>query len=171
MFCVASSYAGVALSAGVLCAAAPRDLDLAGLAVTTFEEGCVCETIAAMEAAALIPRATEPTIRRVLEQIRDDEARHAELAWATLGWATRTGGHAVYEAIRDAAQQLAPRDTTFASAAIDQLLAEHGVMSEGDHDALTAHAWADVIRPLLVRLGDSTFGVVGGLTPSSPKHV
>jgi len=154
-FAVASTYADRTLSAGPLQPAPPRELDLIGLAVTTFEEGCVCETMAAMEAAALVPLATDPAIRRVLEQIRDEEARHAELAWATVGWAARTGGMAVQRALRDAAQQLRPVATQVPASPFDQLLPAHGIMPAADNHELALQAWTDVITPLLDRLGDA----------------
>jgi hypothetical protein len=49
-------------------------------------EGCLGETRAAAEARAAAARCEQPEIRAVLEQIAEDEERHAALAWRFVAW-------------------------------------------------------------------------------------
>lgn len=73
----------------------PGALDLEGaFAETSIEsilrdvviEGCLGETRAAAEARAAAVECEQPEIRAVLEQIADDEERHAALAWRFVAW-------------------------------------------------------------------------------------
>ncbi len=77
-------------------ARAPSSLPQAGAAVPTrlvevvaavIAEGCVGETISAAVAQRQAESCKDPTIRAALEQIAEDEARHAELAWRFVAWA------------------------------------------------------------------------------------
>jgi hypothetical protein len=54
---------------------------------TTFVEGCIGETVAAMEAAEALQHARDPQVRAALKVIARDERRHAELAWQFIDWA------------------------------------------------------------------------------------
>jgi hypothetical protein len=89
-------------------AAAPRDVDLCGLAVDTLIEGVLGETNAALLAAMMVERTASEEVRAVWEKIAEDEARHAALAWSTLEWATSHGGAPVREALRAAARTITP---------------------------------------------------------------
>jgi hypothetical protein len=53
----------------------------------TVREGCIGETIAAIEAAEARATTQEPHIRAVLGCIQSDELRHAALAWRFVQWA------------------------------------------------------------------------------------
>lgn len=86
-FGFASAYAGAAVGPG------PLDIDgaLEGrdprtILMTAIVEGCVGETVAALEAAEGAARATDPVVRAALAGIAVDEARHAELAWDFVAW-------------------------------------------------------------------------------------
>jgi hypothetical protein len=113
-FALASAFAGSQLGPGALsvngCLAA---VDLESVTVTTFLEGCIGETIAAVEARELALTAADPVVRETLARIAEDEARHALLAWAFLRWALRKGDarlaervHAVW--LREADRCVAP---------------------------------------------------------------
>jgi len=85
-FGLASTFAGRALAPGALCmdgalASTGRPEDLLR---TTFREGCVGETRAALEVARAAAGCAEPELRRTLEGIAEDEGRHAELAWRVV---------------------------------------------------------------------------------------
>jgi hypothetical protein len=86
-FSLASAYAGRPIGpgpldvGGALARSAPRDVLAAAI-----QEGCIGETAAAVEAAEAHARATDPAVRRVLERIAADEARHAALAWQFVAW-------------------------------------------------------------------------------------
>jgi hypothetical protein len=87
-FGLASRYAGIELGPGPLDVAASLEgeLDPERVFETLFEEGCVGETLAALEAAQAARRARDPEVRQVLERIAEDEQRHAELAWRSARW-------------------------------------------------------------------------------------
>jgi hypothetical protein len=86
-FALASAYAGRATGPAALDidgALGPSDLGRSLL--TTIREGCIGETVAALEAAELAQRVTDPVVRQVLEGIAGDEKRHAELAFRFVKW-------------------------------------------------------------------------------------
>lgn len=88
-FAIASAYSGTRLGPGRLDLANALDgnADLGTLVEATVLEGCVGETLSALEAREEAGLATEPAARVALARIADDEARHAELAWAFVRWA------------------------------------------------------------------------------------
>ena len=60
--------------------------NLKELAVSTFTEGAIGESIAVVLAANQRVHATEPLICEFLDRVITDESKHAELAWQTLRW-------------------------------------------------------------------------------------
>jgi hypothetical protein len=77
-------------------------ISLSELAVATFHEGCVGETLAALVASEQLAGARDAHVGAALAKIADDEARHAELAWRTVKWALAEGGSQVRAAIENA---------------------------------------------------------------------
>lgn len=75
-------------------------VDPVALAIATFEDGCVNESLAACEAAAAAAACRDREVRAVLERIAEDERRHAVLAWRCLGWLLRREGERVAGALR-----------------------------------------------------------------------
>ena len=73
----------------------PGRLDLSGVSMSTepanvlaalISEACIVETLGVSEAREAAARCEVPALRELIEQIADDEQRHAELAWASLAW-------------------------------------------------------------------------------------
>ena len=60
--------------------------DLQKIAKSTIEEGCVAETIAAVEAHFRANHTKVPKIKAALIQIALEETNHAQLAWTTVRW-------------------------------------------------------------------------------------
>lgn len=109
-FALASAYAGEALRPGPLdlTGALTTPVDLAKVAADTVREGCIGETIAALEASAARESATDPVVRSALEQIAREESEHARMAWRLVEWALRVGGDTVRRAVdRAFAEQFA----------------------------------------------------------------
>jgi hypothetical protein len=150
-FAIASIYAGAAVGPSALPPVAPRELDLVGLAVATFEEGCIPESIGTLEAEHIARRARSPRVRQIASEIAEDEARHAELAWATVGWAIRAGGQPVIDAIARSAEAYELPDEADATP-IDDVLAAHGLLSDADRAELTRRGWREVIAPLVAEM-------------------
>lgn len=75
--------------------------DPVAIAVTLAEEGCIAETISAMQLAVAAARTRDRVLRSLLTDIAEQELRHAELAWTALGWMLARGTDAVRNAVAD----------------------------------------------------------------------
>lgn len=84
-FALAAAYGGEPVTPGPLEMDA-RPMALRELAIETFVDGCVGETVAAYEAACEAEVEHDPAVAAVLAKIAEDEARHAELAWQIVAW-------------------------------------------------------------------------------------
>jgi hypothetical protein len=116
-------------------------------------EGCIGETIAAMEAAESLALAQDPQIREALAQIEQDERRHSELAWQFVQWALSVDT-SLSERLRNIVAdeiQRAQRDSDaleYCVAGIDEdLSARYGVLPRATRHALHQVALREVIEP------------------------
>lgn len=132
----------------VVPAVGPREASLVRVAIDTFVEGCVGETLAALVAQTAAAECPDAEIRVALATIAADEEQHAALAWRTIRWALDTGGLAVADALRDAAARI--RLVAVPSpAVVDAGLARFGRLdARAQHEALQ-RGWREVIDPLL----------------------
>jgi hypothetical protein len=150
-FGLASAYTGVDLGPGPLHVdESLGETDLRGLVAILFVEGCVGETVAALEAREALDHARDPAVRDVLKTIADDERRHAELAWRTIAWAVSVGGPDTIVWIDDALADAVERsewDAPYAVSSRDEDLLVHGVLSEGLRQQLRRAALAEVVIP------------------------
>lgn len=152
---LAARLDGAPVEFGALPALAPRSGGLVALACATFLEGCVGETIAALAARRAARRCADETVQAALEAIADDETRHAELAWATVAWAARTGGPDVALAVRALADELLAReaerdDEPVTTDTLDTpTLVAHGRLPARDLDETRRDAWREIIAPTL----------------------
>jgi len=117
-YALASAYAGEAVGPGRLDVRGAlehiADVTLAKLAVETFTDGCIGETVAAWDAREKTAACNDATLREIFTRVADDEERHAALAWQAVAWAVRTGGDEVRHALKAAV------DHASASAAMAQ---------------------------------------------------
>jgi hypothetical protein len=150
-FGLASAYAGVDLGPGRLgIEASLGETDLRALVATLFAEGCVGETVAALEAREALDHATDPVVRDVLQTIADDEKRHAELAWRTIAWIVGVVGPDALAWIDDAMAEAVAAcewDAPYAVSSRDDDLLSHGVLTEGLRQQLRRAALAEVVIP------------------------
>jgi len=137
-FALASAYAGEPLGPGPLAMgeSAPIAADLASLAAATAREGCVGETLA---------RSVDPGCA-VMTAIVEEEAAHAELAWATLRWALARGGPAIRQAVREAFADATPRAEGDGGPA-DAALIGHGLLYRDAIAAVMARGMATIVQP------------------------
>lgn len=131
--------------------------DLAEIAARAAYEGCVGETVAAIQAAEQLSTARDPRVRAVLAAIAEEEAQHAELAWKTVAWAIERGGDevrgAVGRAIEAAVGELLDSpDEPPREEAIARQLAAHGRLDAARIAALRRRAIRDVVAPCAERL-------------------
>jgi hypothetical protein len=138
-------------AAGVQVAASLWDAALAA-----FHEGCVAETVAALQARASLERARDPEVLRALTRIADDEARHAELAWRFVAWAMqRLGAPFSAELSRQLAALLnvpAPVSVDGESAELRAALHAAGRLTSLDKQRLEHVAVHEVIAPCVAAL-------------------
>jgi hypothetical protein len=85
-FGLASAYAGRELGPGTLAMEALGEHSAVAIALATWSEGCVGETLAAICAREAAAGCTDRAVRRVLDVIARDETRHAALSWRALSW-------------------------------------------------------------------------------------
>jgi hypothetical protein len=150
-FDLASRYAGETLGPGPFPfdAEVHIEADLASLAASTAREGCLGETIAAMVASEQLARAKDPAVRAALEEIAEDEAGHALLAWKTVAWAVRVGGAPVRAAVERVLLGALPPKVAppRASAETSAKLEAHGQLDAFTRASTVADAIANVVVP------------------------
>lgn len=162
-YALASSYAGQALGPTKLdVTGALAELGLGDIVTRAVLEGCVGETLAAIEASEAASHVTDDTLRGVLSEIAEDEARHAELSWRFLRWALSQGGSDLLEVVRGAFDR-AKGELVLRSAAprtaLDDELPRHGVLPSERSVRLAREAFETVIGPCADAL---LVGRVGG---------
>lgn len=151
-FAVASAYAGRPIGPGKLELRGALDdvTDLAAIVRLVIREGCVGETVAAIEANEAEGRCNDVVVRSLLGRIAEEEGQHAELAWRTVRWAMSVGGLEVREVVADELARLQaevdvlPPPTTTSS---DEALLEWGVATDALRAALRSSAIERVVVP------------------------
>jgi hypothetical protein len=73
--------------------------DLVAIVLATVREGCVAETISALQLAAARDGASDPWLRGRLEEMLAQELDHVELAWSFVAWALARGDHTLHMAV------------------------------------------------------------------------
>ena len=150
-FAVASAYAAAPVGPGLL----SIDNSLTGtsleeIVLNTIREGCIGETVAAVEAREAAEHATDPALKQLLSVISEDETKHAELAFRFVQWALTLGDVKLEAAVRREFSALEHEaDAHFArSQSVNQaLLLQHGIVPEGLRQVIRAQAMRSVIAP------------------------
>ena len=100
-FTIASAYAGRDVGPGRLdVRGALKSGSLEEILINVIREGCIGETVAAVEAAEALEHAVDPMVRDALARISKDELRHADLAWQFVRWAIESGGEDLRQVAR-----------------------------------------------------------------------
>jgi hypothetical protein len=155
-FALASAYAGEPLEADCFPIGNELHIDrsLAEIVTETVVEGCIGETLAAMQAAAQLELASDPAVVAALASTIEDESRHAELAWRVVAWAVRSGGPEVRAAAARAFAGFRPPSPP----RIDlegvslQSFAAHGRLTPEHARAVALDALDNVVRPCAAAL-------------------
>jgi hypothetical protein len=153
-FALASQYGGTRVGPGKLevrdCF---EDMSLTAILKLVIREGCIGETVAALEAVEAAARATDPAVKAALLRIARDEQSHAELAFKFLNWGLAQSSPRARRELADRAEQqleefeYAAFET--ANAPNDPELAAHGMLDASALRAVHLSAAGDVVRPLL----------------------
>ncbi len=130
----------------------PRDVT--AFAVEALHDACIGETVAVLQASEALEQVTSEPLRAFLARVIEDEARHAEVAWATLAWALRTGGQPTREALAAELRRLRKRDDRIEASddAVD--LRPHGVLPGRTLALIRSGAVREIVVPCLERLVD-----------------
>ena len=156
-FTLASLYAGTTLGPGPLAldARAFDTFDLERSVRSAVIEGCVGETLAAVEASHVRDLTGHVYVRDVLSTLASDESEHAALAFRFVSWAVHHVGAPLRAAVRaafgDARSRVRAREAP-AGRECDALLAEHGRLTAGARHAVRARALTELIEPLAAEL-------------------
>jgi hypothetical protein len=160
-FALASEYLGEPAGPGPLhIDGALDEISLEKLVVTAIHEGCVGETVAAVEAAEKLAHAKDPAVCAVLAQISEDETRHAELAWRFVKWALEREPSLRSVVEREFDKVLSQSSAPVVSA-VGLDLTRHGVLSERARAELRAAVLDRVISEAALALLNKT---------SAPRH-
>jgi hypothetical protein len=158
-FALASRYKGRPVGPGPLPIEGSLDANsLEEILVLTVREGCIGETVAAIEALEASEHAEDPVIRDLLRRISLDETRHAELAWRFVAWALGTLAPEAPERARVAAELQRGRGPLTAARegevdAESRRLLAHGIVHENLSAALRSAVNEEIVRPCALALG------------------
>jgi hypothetical protein len=145
-FGLASTFGGRPVGPGpLLIGGALDDVGAREFLATLIREGCIGETVAAIEARDALEHVTDPAVRVVLETIARDELRHAALAWRILGWVVASGRAdraLVYDEVLRALREARPRPQPLDDEAALQAF---GVVSDTRREELRLMAVSSVI--------------------------
>jgi hypothetical protein len=167
-FGIASQLLGRSVGAGKLpLDNALTETSLEDIVRLTVREGCIGETVAAIEAAEARATTQDPHIHAVLTKIQQDELKHAELAWRFVQWAlvhdaavssarsnptaTRSLREVVREEVAAAMAQLEPTSEVVSSET-DRVNAAYGVLSAASRAAVRRSALEGVVAPCAAEL-------------------
>ncbi len=154
-FGMASSLRGRALGPGPLSLHHALDAESTPetLLRNVFREGCVGETIAALEAR----EGAEQSRLGVLFQIAADESDHACLAWAAVKWLVEQMGEESADILEEELAHAEAEVSLIKRAELD--LSDFGHLTSEGRAKLRAHALGTLVRPateaLVARIRDS----------------
>lgn len=154
-FKVASICAGQPLGPGPLPISAQsitQSLSLQASAVAAALDGCLNETIAALEAGAAADTTKHEALKLVLEEIARDEQNHAELAWEYVAWAIATGGRSVRDVIKTAAERAMTELEAEPGPAPVAVPNGWGILEPRTRHELRVRSSREVLRPAFARL-------------------
>lgn len=137
------------------------------IAASLAAEGCVAETCSALQLGVAASRARDPQLRARLQQVAEEELRHAELAWRALAWMLGHGDDAVRAVVAEVfanATEHVPTHATPADELDTDLLAAHGRLGTQERIALAQRALNELVAPAAADL-------LAGWTSTAPARV
>ncbi len=151
-FGLAGAYSGTQVGPSALDLTGGLDggLGLREIAVAVAREGCIAETVAALQVAAARDAAADPAIRAALAVVAEQEMEHALLAWRTLRWALDRGGAALHAAV---AEVFAGPEAHVGIGPVPALpgapeaMRAHGCLPPEERRSLAADSLARVVMP------------------------
>jgi hypothetical protein len=152
-FALASAYGSERYGPGSLDAVTGGfSSDLQTIVCANVEEGCVGETLAALEAQEAARRATDAAVRAALEAIAFDEEQHAQLGWAVWGWALGVAPELKGACETAFDRAIASTRAGLPDDASGQELEPHGRLANSTRRALALRNIEEVLTPAKERL-------------------
>jgi hypothetical protein len=149
-FALARRYSDADLGPGPLpIEGALEHPELRAVVLGTIAEGCIGETLAALEAAEALAHCQDGAACAVLERIAAEETRHAQLAWQFVAWALQVGPPDLAQQVRHAfAEAVSSPVARWAGANDEQReLARYGLLAAPLRQALRRRVLSEVVGP------------------------
>ena len=165
-FGFASAFIGTELAPGPLNVEGCLDeTDIRFITQSLIKEGCIGETIGAMEVRFRAHHAEDPAIKAALTQVALDETNHAQYAWETLEWIVEKYpdiyGY-VMETFRieleghlqniECREQRTDLPTTCSNSCTDsdesKMFRQYGLLVDEDRDRIRESGIRDIIEPI-----------------------
>lgn len=124
-------------------AVSEQDASLEQLLEALILEGCIGETLSALELEHMAAACVDEQLTTCLRAIAADEARHAQHAWSMLGWLLRR-----FPELRSSASRLLDRRCETVPLGLARSLPEHGLLADTERAELWALGRERVIEPL-----------------------
>ncbi|HWB81725.1 MAG TPA: ferritin-like domain-containing protein, partial [Nannocystaceae bacterium] len=136
------------------------DTDAIAIVVATVREGCIAETISAMQLQRAASFASDPERRAALERVLAQELEHVDLAWSFVAWAYARGDESLRAAVTAAfadAERCIPRGPDVDPSAAE-LARWHdaGRLSGAELHAVALHTIRTLVRPSAAELAHSS---------------
>lgn len=148
-FGLANAFAGASFGPSPLSVQGSLDQrSLREIVITTVREGCIGETVAAMEAAEALAHASDPAVRSTLARITEDELSHAALAFRFVRWAIAHFG----EEVRQIADQTFEAELSAGPARVEAsepAVPSHGLLTAAQRAQVRSRALAELVAPTL----------------------
>lgn len=150
-FGLAETFDGAPHGPGVLPTSdALMDSDVRNIVLTAVLEGCIGETVAAVEAAEAAEHCASPDLSALLRSIAEDERRHADLAWKFVAWALASSDNDLRDDVRrlfehEVSSTVATSDRPLTES--ERALAAHGHLPHAFRRTLRAQVLAEVVAP------------------------
>jgi len=134
-----------------------KKMNLNEITKSIIEEGCIEETISAVEAHVGASTAEDSSIKASLLQIASDETNHAQLAWDTIQWITdrfRETQDLVQETFYSELESRLLETETFLEAPFcldsvaDHKFRDYGLIVDGTKNKIRVAAMRDIIKPV-----------------------
>jgi hypothetical protein len=170
-FALASAYSGRAVGPGPLdVSRALATTSPADIVRTAIIEGCIGETVAAVETAEALACAEDESVRTALVRAAADEIRHAELVWRFVRWAVEPGNPRLRKHIAQCFAEATKAEQCSASAkpvssASTERLEAHGLLASETRLEIRRRVIREIVEPSARRLLAGS--VLGALTVQS----
>lgn len=175
-FALATAYGGSPLGPAALSVsdALEGQDGLATMALAVAREGCIAETVSALQIAAARDGASDAALKQALSVVAEQELAHALLAWKTLAWCLERGDASLRQAVREVfatAHLYVGLGTVPAESGDPNRLREHGCLPMAERRSLARHALREVVLPAATALLASHESAPRAKPDARPSHL